>query len=206
MKLYGFGQSRSFRALWALEESGLEYEYIPVEFGSEAGPHGSRSSEYMALNTQGKVPTLIDGSLILTESAAIVNHIGRRAPESGLVPNGDLTIQAHYDQVMFFILSDLEQPLWSNGKHRFALPEPQRIPAMLETATWEFAKAQQALHQYLDDREYVVGEHFTAVDIVLAQTINWAERFKFDVDQKFLAYRDNHYSRPAARKALELIS
>jgi len=206
MKLYGFSQSRSFRALWALEESGLDYEYIPVNFGSEEGPHGNRSPEYLALNPQGKVPTLIDGGLTLTESGAMLNHIARKAPASKLIPAHNEELLARYDQVLFFVLSDLEQPLWTNGKHRFALPEEQRIPQMLETATWEFAKAQRALHHYLDGRPYIVGESFTAADILLAHTINWADRFKFDVDADLLAYRDSHYQRPAALKAVDIIS
>jgi len=202
MKLYGFSQSRSFRALWALEEAGLEYEYIGVNFGSEEGPHGSRSPQYLAINPQGKVPTLIDGGLILTESGAMINHIARKAPENVLIPAHNEELLARYDEVLFFILSDLEQPLWTNGKHRFALPEAQRVPRMLEVAGWEFAKAQRALHNHLEGRRYVVGDGFSAADIMLAHTLNWADRFKFEVDQDLLEYRDFHYQRPAAQKAL----
>lgn len=206
MKLYGFSQSRSFRALWALEEAGLDYEYIAVNFGSEEGPHGSRSPEYMAINPQGKVPTLIDGGLTLTESGAMLNHIARKAPEKNLIPAHNEALLARYDEILFFVLSDLEQPLWTNGKHRFALPEEQRIPQMLETATWEFAKAQRALHHHLEGRDFIIGDSFSAADIAVAHTINWADRFKFQVDAELLKYRDFHYQRPAARKALAIVS
>ena len=206
MKLYGFSQSRSFRALWALEESGLDYEYIAVNFGSEEGPLGSKSPEYMAINPQGKVPTLVDGSLTLTESGAMLNHIARKAPEKNLIPLHNEALLAYYDEILFFVLSDLEQPLWTNGKHRFALPEQQRIPEMLETANWEFAKAQRALHYHLEGRDFVVGDIFTAADILVAHTVNWADRFNFEVDAELLAYRDAHYQRPAAQKALAIVS
>ena len=100
MKLYGMGQSRSFRALWALEESGLEYEYIAVKTFTDADDPASASNEnYLKLNTQGKVPTLVDGELILIESGAILNHIGRSAPAAGLIPEGDLAITAGKDGV-----------------------------------------------------------------------------------------------------------
>lgn len=206
MKLYGFSQSRSFRALWALEESGLDYDYIAVNFGSDEGPLGSKSPEYMAINPQGKVPSLIDGNLTLTESGAMLNHIARRAPASELIPTHNEEQLALYDEILFFVLSDLEQPLWSNGKHRFALPEEQRVPQMLETANWEFDKAQQALHHHLEGRECAIGDSFTAADILLAHTINWADRFKFRVDQALLDYRDVHYQRPAAQRALAIVS
>jgi len=206
MKLYGFRQSRSFRALWALEESGLDYDYIAVNFGSDEGPLGSKSPEYMAINPQGKVPSLIDGNLTLTESGAMLNHIARRAPASELIPIHNEEQLALYDEILFFVLSDLEQPLWSNGKHRFALPEEQRVPQMLETANWEFDKAQQALHHHLEGRECAIGDSFTAADILLAHTIDWADRFKFRVDQALLDYRDVHYQRPAAQRALAIVS
>lgn len=206
MKLYGFGQSRSFRALWALEESGLEYEYIPVNFGSTEGPHGSKSQDYMGINPQGKVPTLIDGNMTLTESGAMVNHIARSAVNSGMIPVDNKIQLALYDEMIFFVLSDLEQPLWSNGKHRFALPEEQRIPEMLSTASWEFSKAQLALQHHLGEKEFIIGDNFSAADIFVAHTINWAQRFEFEVERRFLDYRDNHYARPAAKRALEIVA
>jgi len=200
-------QSRSFRALWALEESGLAYQYIPIKLLTDAAePDSAQNPDYLALNTQGKVPTLVDGDLVLTESAAIVNYIGRCAPASGLVPEGDSRLCARYDEMLSFVISELEQPLWSNGKHRFALPEAQRIPQMLETAKYEFAKAVQTLDHLLGDREFAVGEKFTMADILLAQTFNWAIRFKFDVPEHYVALRDRHYQRPAALRAFEVIA
>jgi len=207
MKLYGMAQSRSFRALWALEESGLAYEYIPIKLMTDAAETDSaQNPDYLALNTQGKVPTLVDGDLVLTESAAIVNYIGRSAPASGLVPEGDSQLCARYDEMLYFVISELEQPLWSNGKHRFALPEAQRIPQMLETAKYEFAKAVQTLDHLLGGREFAVGENFTMADILLAQTFNWAIRFKFEVPAHYVALRDRHYQRPAALRSLEVIA
>lgn len=207
MKLYGMAQSRSFRALWALEESGLAYEYVPVKLMSDAGDTSStRHPGYLALNVQGKVPTLVDGGLVLTESGAIVNYIGRKAPEAGLLPQDDVLLQARYDELMFFILAELEQPLWSNGKHRFALPENQRIPQMLETAKFEFAKAVRTLDHLLGDGEFAVGDSFSMVDILLAQTFNWAIRFEFEVPEQYVQLRERHYQRAAAQRALQVIA
>ena len=82
MKLYGFGPTRSLRALWGLKELGLEYEFIPVNL--VAGEH--RRPEYLALNPAGKVPVLVDGDLIIPESAAIVLYLAEKYPQSGLMP------------------------------------------------------------------------------------------------------------------------
>ena len=207
MKLYGMQQSRSFRCLWALEESGLEYDYIPIKLRvSEEDPDSAQNPTYLSINVQGKVPTLVDGEMILTESVAILNHIGRSAPGSGLLPLTDIRIQAKHDELVSFVLAELEQPLWSKGKHTFALPEEQRIPAMLETAKFEFAKAVHTLEHLIDESEFAVAERFSIVDILLAQTFNWAVRFEFDVPQRFINLRDNHYKRPSAKRALKLVS
>ncbi len=206
MKLYGMGPSRSFRCLWALEEAGLNYEYVALDIRAPAEQENSgKHPDYLALNTQGKVPTLVNGDLVLTESAAILYYIARCAPESGLLPNASMNVYAKLDELVIFIMAELEQPLWSNGKHRFALPEEYRIPQMLETANFEFAKAVRTLDHLLGDNEFAVANQFTVVDILLAHTFNWAIRFEFDVPQKYRDMRDRLYARPAAQRALEVI-
>jgi len=206
MKLYGMGQSRSFRCLWALEEAGLQYEYVPVSMQADASETDSaKHPDYLRLNTQGKVPTLVNGDLVLTESVAILYYLARCAPESGLLPNASMDVYARLDELAVFVLAELEQPLWSKGKHRFALPEDQRIPQMFETAKFEFAKAVKTLHHLLPESEFAVGDHFTLVDILLAHTFNWAIRFEFEVPERFQELRDRHYQRPAAIRAMRVV-
>lgn len=207
MKLYGMQQSRSFRCLWALEESGLQYEYIPIKLRiNKEDPDSAQNPAYLSINSQGKVPSLTDGEIILTESVAILNHIGRNAPESGLLPIGDLKMQAKHDELVAFVLAELEQPLWSKGKHTFALPEQYQIPAMLNTAKFEFTKAVSTLDRLLSSTEYAIGEKFSIADILLAHTFNWAIRFEFDVPQRYVDLRNQHYERPSAKRALKLAS
>ncbi|MBV1908362.1 MAG: glutathione S-transferase family protein [Kangiellaceae bacterium] len=171
MKLFGMGKSRSFRALWALEEAGVEYEYIGVEFASKAD-NGTNGDMYRALNCQGKVPTLVDGELVLTESGAILNYVAAKSADSTLIPANDLVRRAKYDEMMCFVLTELEQGLWSNGKHRFALPEEYRIPEMLKTATFEFDKAMNTLQHLFNGEGFVIGDEFTMADIMLAHTLS----------------------------------
>lgn len=207
MKLYGMGQSRSFRALWALEESGLKYEYINTKLRTDSAESDSaQHPSYLKLNVQGKVPTLVDSDLVLSESFAIVNYIARNAPDSGLLPKISTPTYAKLDELSYFILAELEQPLWSTGKHRFALPEEHRIPAMLDTAKFEFDKAVRTLDHLLpeSDSGYAIGDSFCCIDLLLAHTFNWAIRFKFDVPDKYIALRDRHYQRAAAQRAMAI--
>lgn len=204
MKLYGMGQSRSFRALWALEEAGIEYDYVSVVFGSSE-QNGTASAEYLALNTQGKVPTLVDGELVITESGAILNYIAANSPDLSLLPSNDLKRRAKYDELCFFVLTELEQALWTNGKHRFALPEAQRVPEILATANWEFAKALDALTPLFSGDGFVLGDEFTMADVLLAHTIAWAESFKFDLPDKLVTYKNKMFYRSACKRALKAL-
>jgi len=189
IKIYGFGKSRSFRCLWALHEAGVEHEFVAIDFGSTE-TNGTQSPEYLQINPQGKVPSLTHNNFNLTESAAIINYIDTLS-EHSFIPTEP-----------YFVLAELEQPLWSNGKHRFAIPEEMRIPQMLETANWEFAKALKALEKLISIEKFALGNEFTFADILLAQTFDWADRFKFEVPTKYLSYRDNMFARPAAITAL----
>ncbi|MDZ7620917.1 MAG: glutathione S-transferase N-terminal domain-containing protein [Candidatus Competibacteraceae bacterium] len=141
LQVYGCPNTRSTRVVWALEEAGAEYDYHKVDLLAGAG----RQPSYLALNPGGKVPALVDGELVLTESAAICNYIGDRFPASGLTPVAGSRDRARYDQWCFFVLSELEQSLWTIAKHRFALPEKRRVPAIIETAAWEFGVAAKLL-------------------------------------------------------------
>ena len=173
LQVYGFKRSRAFRVAWALEEVGAEYAFHALD--PRAGEH--RSPEYLALNPAGKVPTLVDGPLVLTESAAIVAWIGERFPEAGLAPPPGTLDRARYLEMMAFVNAELEQPIWSMGKHRFALPRAQRIPEMLETARWEYGRASTALEAMLQGRTWAIGERFSLADVMLGQTLSWAAGF-----------------------------
>jgi glutathione S-transferase len=201
MKLYGLGKSRSFRALWALEEAGLEYEYISVKFGSKE-ENGTASESYKKINFEGKVPTLINDDLVLIESGAIVNYIAALSENTQLIPTDNARHRAKYDEVNYFILTELEQGLWTNGKHRFALPEEHRIAEALSTATFEFNKAVTTLHHWFDGKGFILGEQFTMSDVLLAHTLTWAESFEFDVPKELLAYKNRMFEREACIRAL----
>ncbi len=183
--------------MWALNEAGLAFEYIPVT--------AQQRDTYIKVNSQAKVPTLVDGDLTLTESAAIVNYAAMMSTNEELMPR-DIAGRALYDGLCYFIMTDFEQPLWTIGKNRFALPEEHRCSEIFSTAAFEFSKSQSALHEYVDGHEFALGDTFTMADVLLAQTINWAERFEMEVDSSLIEYRDRMYVRPACVKSMELVS
>lgn len=200
MKLYGHPNSRATRALWALEEVEAEYEYIHVDLKTGQG----RIDSYLAINPAGKVPTLVDGDLVITESAAICLYLGDKFPESGLVPPIGSTERAECYRWVSFAISELEQPLWTIAKHRFVLPEEKRVSAILQTAFWEFSIAAGVLAKGMADRQYAAGETFTAADILLGHTLAWARSTRIELGHDSLnAYADRILDRPALERARE---
>lgn len=200
LKVYGCPNSRSNRVIWALEEAGVAYDYHKIDLFTGEG----WKPDYLAINPGGKVPALVDGDLILTESAAICTYIGDRFPGSGLTPPVNSPERAQYNQWCFFVLSELEQPLWTIAKHRFALPEKYRVPAIIETAIWEFGVAAKVLATGLGEREYLAGNRFTAADILAAHTLAWARAIKLPFGHASLdAYAGRLLTRPAQARARE---
>ncbi len=172
IKIYGTPHTRSSRVLWALEEAGAEYEFIHIELGNGEG----RQKPYLDLNPTGKVPTLVHDDLVLTESAAICTYVGDLFPDSKLTPSFKSPDRALYNQWCFFAMTELEQPLWSMAKHRFALPKEFRLREMLITANYEFEKILDIFSQRLGDREFLVADQFTCADLIVTSILNWAKR------------------------------
>jgi glutathione S-transferase len=198
LTVFGFPNSRSARAVWALEEAGAGYDYVRVDLFKGEG----RRPPYIDLNPGGKVPALKDGDFVLTESGAICTYIGDKFPASGLTPPANTQERARYHQWCFFVIGELEQPLWTMAKHRFALPEKRRVPAVIDTAVWEFGVAAKVLDAGLGDREFIVGDRLTAADIMLAHTLAWARAFEVPLGHERLqAYADRMLSRPAVARA-----
>ena len=201
LKLYGYPGSRSIRAAWALEVAGADYEYLKIDLATGGG----RTPEFLRLNPGGKVPVLIDGERVLNESAAILIDIGERYPASRLVPPSDRAAErASFWQWTFFVVTELEQPLWTLGKHRFALPKDKRVPAIVDTAKWEFGMAAKVLDQHLAGRRYIVGDSFTAADILAAQTLRWAANIHLHLPSAATErYVEAMLQRPAFQRALQ---
>lgn len=200
ISLYGYPKTRARRVTWMLEELGAAYEFKLVRYGE----NGFKTDELLALNPAGKVPALVDDGFVLTESAAILTYLGDKFPDSGLVPAAGTQQRGLYDQWCYFVLSELEQPLWTIGKHKFALPEQQRIKEIFPTAAWEFQQALQLLSQGLGEASYILGESFSAADILIGHTLRWGENFDQPIEQgNVRRYADRVLSRDALARAVE---
>ncbi len=194
MTLYGSeGPSRATRVAWALEEAGASWRYVATTPRSEA---------LLAINPLGKMPVLVDDDLILTESAAACSWVAVRHPEAALIPPADTPERALYDRWCSFVISELEQPLWTRAKHTFVLPEHLRVDVRA-ACTWEFERAVAALNTWLGDRPTLLASGFSCADILCTHTLMWASKAGFEdlLPAELVAYRERHRARPALARA-----
>lgn len=193
LRLYEFPSTRSARCRWTLQELGVPFEAIEVDLAS--GRH--RDPEFLQLNPYGRVPVLLDGDLVIFESAAICLYLGDRFPEKGLIPTAGTRDRALHDQWVFFCTNELEQPLWRIRRHTVLYPQEKRIPADIELAREDFRAATRVLQEVLAGKRYLVGDRFTIADIITAYTLYWATLYDLLKDFPILEnYLEKQSERP----------
>src|SRR4029453_16325034 len=168
MKLYEFAFTRSIRARWTLQELGVDFEGVTVNM--RAGE--DRSPEFLAINPAGKLPALVDGDLVLTESVAIVLYLAEKYPEKRLIPK-DLKQRAEHYRWLLFTTTELEQPLWRIARHTNVYPEDMRLPADVTIARREVPGMAAILEKPMQGRQFVVGDRATVADFVAGYTLDW---------------------------------
>ncbi|MFE0016298.1 glutathione S-transferase family protein [Mesorhizobium sp. NPDC059054] len=191
-KAVGSRGSRVSRVVWMLEELGEPYEFVPVKL---------RSPEAYALNPSGKVPILIDGGFTLTDSAAICTYLADKHADKGMGANTGLTGRAEMDSWMHFAQSEFEAPLWNKLRHRFILPSDMRVDVG-PAAAYDFASEVKALDRRLGQKQYALGDRFSAIDVLLGDMGAWARAGKFPITSDSVnAYMDRVLERPARTRS-----
>ncbi len=194
MKLYGMGPTRSLRARWALQELDAQFEFVPVDL--QAGEH--RHPDFLRLNPAGKLPVLVDGDQVITESAAIVMYLAEKYADKGLMP-ASLQDRAQAYRWSFFAVTELEQPLWRIARHSFVYPEAKRLPADISLAREEFLEMAAVLDRHMEGREFIVGERISIADCVTAYVLDWGNENGLVAGfANLAAYLERMYARPKA--------
>jgi glutathione S-transferase len=169
MKLYGFPPTRSIRVLWTLRELDVEFEFVNVD----PTKGDLRQPEFLALNPAGKLPVLVDGDLVLTESIAIVLYLAEKYPEKDLLPSA-LRARAEVYRWLFFTATELEQPIWRIARHTVLYPPEKRLAAEIPIARQDFLDMAAVMEKHMDGRQFLVGDNVTVADFVAAYTLDMA--------------------------------
>jgi glutathione S-transferase len=199
MKLYHSLGSRSVRVLWMLEELGLNYEIEILPFD----PAAFESTDCIQLEGRGRVPVLVIDAVTMYESVPIVQYLLDHYADGRLEPPRASDEYGVFLRWMTFGEETLMGPVSKIARNGYALPEPQRDPAMLELGKNRFRHFASTLEEALSSRDYLHGGAFSAADIVVGYSLYAAERGGGLPQEcpKLRAYYDRLAARPAFGKA-----
>lgn len=188
-------QSRGRVAHWMLEELGLPYETVWLEFGPTM-----KSAEYLAVNPMGKVPALRHGGVVVTEVAAICAYLADRFPEKDLIPPSGHPDRAAYFRWLFFAAGPVELAVTAKS---LGWQVPEGKSGFVGFGS--YGATLNALEQALTPGPYICGEQFTAADVYVGAQLGWGMMFgTIEKRPLFEAYVGRLYARPAALQANRL--
>ena len=197
MKVYFAPNTRAVRTVWLLEEIGLPYELERFELGQKE----MRSPEYTRLNPNGRVPTLVDGEITITESTAIAQYLAmKHAPELVLGPTA--ADFAAYLQWLQYAEGMIMPPVNNYVVETILLPPERRSPKLAARALKLVSRAVGAMEAHLQGRDFLAGR-FTIADTITGHAVIVSRRIgvNFEALPNLSAYADRLEARPAFKAA-----
>jgi glutathione S-transferase len=152
-----------------LAEIGVAYELVLVERDESGRP----SNEYFALNPWGKIPTLEDGDLVLTESAAICLHLAERFPEARLAPPPATRERSELYRWLLWLSNTVQMT-----QLRHFYPYRYGTEGVKDAADADLAAHYDLIDAYLDGREWLVGDERTVADFFLFMLTRWGRNLE----------------------------
>ncbi|MEO0401210.1 MAG: glutathione S-transferase [Pseudomonadota bacterium] len=191
-RVIGTVKSRAFRVMWMLEELGQPYALVP------AAP---RSDEALEYNPLGKIPALLDGDTVLTDSVAIMTYLADK--HNGLTAPAGTPERARQDAMTCWLIDEMDANLWTAAKHSFVLPEKLRVPEIKPTLHAEFARTTDTFEKSLSAAgNFIMGDDITLPDLLAVHCLGWAFGAKYPpLSEPLKAYSKRLRARPAFRAA-----
>lgn len=176
---------------WMLEECGAPYDVKVLDF--EKREH--KTPEYLAINPMGKIPTIVHRGTVVTEAAAICAYLADAFPQAGLAPSTSDPARGTYYRWMFFGAGCVEPALVDRLSER-----PPAKEGASGYGTYENTIA--ALEKALSPGPFILGERFSAADVLLSSEITWGTLVKaLEPRPVFDEYRRRCSERDAFRRA-----
>ena len=191
LQIYGNPRSRAMRCLWMLEEMGEPYQLIEKSIRTDE----LQSAEYLRLNPNARIPTLVDGDVVLWESMAINLYLAQKyeGPMHSVGPTG---LAAQWS---FWAMLELEGLLLDLLNHRAVLPEFARDPSYAERDELLLRKPLGVLNNSLRGRDHLAGGNFTVADLNVASILAWGKMARLDLSAHpdVARWLDSCLTRPA---------
>ncbi len=175
LQLYGNSRSRAIRCLWMLEEVGRPYQL--VERSTRADD--LQTAEYLRLNPNARIPTLVDGDVVLWESMAINLYLAQKYDGPLHCTNPEVLGLAA--QWSFWAMLEIKHLLLHLLEHRALLVEFARDPSAIERNELLLKKPLGVLNDALAGRDYLAGTSFTVADLNVASILVWAKMARLDL-------------------------
>mgnify|MGYP000327233058 CR=1 FL=1 len=169
MRLYHCQGARSLRCVWALEELGLDYELVTLKF-----PPRVFDKSYKEVNPLGTVPCLIDGDVIMTESAAICEYLGVKYGPTPLAVTPEEKDYGQYLNWLHRSDATLTFPQTLVFRYSALEPEERRQPQVVEDYRAWFLGRWRSVEAALEGRDYLCADRFTMADICVAYALYFA--------------------------------
>jgi glutathione S-transferase len=173
IQLYGNPRSRAIRCLWMLEEMGQPHELV------EKSTSELQTPEYLQLNPNARIPTLVDDGVVIWESMAINLYLAQKYP--GPMHSADPTTLGLAAQWSFWAMLELEGLLLDLLNHRAVLPEFARDPSNAERDELLLRKPLAVLNKTLSEREHLVGGNFSVTDLNVASILAWGKMARLNL-------------------------
>ena len=194
MKLFWSPQTRSTRALWILEEAGVDYERELVDIQD---PKRENTAEFLEASPMGKVPALVDGDVSMSESAAICLYVADRYAPGTLAPAVDDARRGKFLYWLMYTPAVIEPSM----SEKFNGVQTNRY----RSGWGDFDLMIETLERGIGGKNWILGDTFSAADVMLGSSVVFLRMFDMLPDSESLeAYADRCLARPAYRRALEL--
>jgi glutathione S-transferase len=193
LQLYGNPRSRAMRCLWMLEEMGEPYELIEKSTRTDE----LQSAEYLRLNPNARIPTLVDNGVVLWESMAINLYLTQKY--EGPMHCVDAKVLGLAAQWSFWAMLEMEALLLDLLQHRAVLPEFARDASYAERDELLLRRPLGVLNSALNGRDYLTDSNFTVADLNVASILAWGKMGRLDLSShsNLARWLDSCLARPA---------
>lgn len=188
--------SNVMKALWVLDEIGLDYEREDV--GRQFGKN--HEAPYLSLNPNGRIPTIIDGDLVLWESNSIVRYLAATHSAGTLWPT-DAAARARCDMWMDWQLTELANGMIPVFHGLIRFPPEERDMDAINTARDDWAAKWRILDDHLSRNTYIGGDSFSMADIPIGPTAyRW---YELPIEREDFTHLKRWYDLICARPAFK---
>lgn len=201
LKLYYAPNTCALATRIALEEAGLAYELVSIDFANSQ----QRTPEYLAINPKGRVPAIATERGVITENPALLLYIAQSAPAAKLAPLDDPFALAEMQAFTNYLCSTVHVAHAHNRRGSRWANEPSSLEDMKRKVPETMTACFDIIENGMFKGPWAMGAHYTVADPYLFTIASWLEGDGVDVTRfpKVIDHRSRMAERPAVQRALQ---